>query len=194
MAVFSLSIIKEKIGGIDIKKEKLNSLVLIALFTAVICVCSFISIPFVSLPITMQSLSIALSLLLLGGKRGAFSIALYILIGIVGLPVFSGFQSGVGAIGGVGGGFIIGFLALSLVFWLAEALLGKSNIAKIIGYCVGHIIMYLCGALWYFFFFTSGEGVFYVLMVAIVPYILPDVIKFLIAFLIFSKLKKKIKM
>lgn len=175
------------------RREKLNSLVLIALFSAVISVSSFISIPFITLPITMQSLSIALSLLLLGGKRGTFSITIYILIGLVGVPVFSGFQSGIGAIGGVGGGFIIGFLILALVFWFVELIFGKSKIVKIVGYSIGHILLYLCGSIWYFIFFTSGDDFFSVLLTVVIPYILPDIIKFAVAFLIYYRLSKKIK-
>ncbi len=175
------------------KSKKVTSLVLVALFSAIISVSSFISIPFITLPITMQSLGVALSLLLLGGKRGTFSIVAYILIGIVGVPVFSGFQSGIGAIGGVGGGFIIGFLILALVFWLVEVIFGQSNVAKIVGYSIGHLLLYLCGSIWYFVFFTAGDSFFGLLLTVTVPYILPDIIKFAVAFLIFYKIKRKIK-
>ena len=176
------------------KKGKLNSLVLIALFSAIISVSAFISIPFITLPITMQSLAIALSLFLLGGRRGTLSVLLYVLIGLVGVPVFSGFQGGVGAIGGVGGGFIIGFILEALIFWLAEVLFGKRDSVRILGYLTGHILLYISGAVWYFLFFVAKEGFFTVLLTVVLPYIVPDIIKFLVAFLIFRKINKKIRL
>lgn len=176
------------------KRGGLGSFVLIALFSAIISVSAFISIPFFALPITMQSLGIALSLFLLGGKRGALSVLLYIFIGAVGLPVFSGFTGGFGALFGANGGFIFGFIIEAFIFLLLEALLPRNDYSKIIAYTISHIVLYFSGALWYFLGFTGGESFLSVLSLLVLPYILPDIVKLFVAFLIYKKINGKIQL
>ena len=74
-----------------------------ALMAVVLCICSWITVPF-AVPFTMQTFAVFCSLLLLGGKLGTLSIGVYILLGMVGLPVFSGFRGGIGHIIGPTGG------------------------------------------------------------------------------------------
>ena len=93
-----------------------------SLFAALLAVCAWICIPVGDIAVTLQTFGVALALLLLGGKWGTVSIGIYLLLGMVGLPVFSGFRGGIGALAGVTGGFLWGFLASGLIFWGLERL------------------------------------------------------------------------
>ena len=95
-------------------KIKTLNLVYIAFFAVLIVICSWISIPTL-VPFTLQTFAIYLTVLLLGWKRGLGAILVYILLGIVGVPVFSGFKAGLGVVAGPTGGYIIGFIFLALV-------------------------------------------------------------------------------
>ena len=95
-------------------KIKTLNLVYIALFAVLIVICSWISIPTL-VPFTLQTFAIYLTVLLLGWKRGLGAILVYILLGIVGVPVFSGFKAGLGVVAGPTGGYIIGFIFLEVI-------------------------------------------------------------------------------
>ena len=94
-------------------KSTTKDLVFIALSTTIIIVCSFISIPFY-VPFTMQTFAIFTIIGLFGTKKAFVSVSLYLLLGAIGLPVFSGFRGGVGNLLGVTGGYLIGFLLIIL--------------------------------------------------------------------------------
>ena len=100
-----------------------TDMVLIALFSVLIAICAWISIP-ATVPFTLQTFAVLCTLGLLGGKRGTVAILLYLLMGAVGLPVFSNFGGGLGKLLGVTGGYLIGFLAASLLYWLLTKLAG----------------------------------------------------------------------
>ena len=93
-----------------------------ALFAALMAVCAWICVPLGDIAFTMQTLGLFLTLGILGGKWGTVSILSYLLLGAAGAPVFSGFQSGFGAILGPNGGFLWGFLVSCLVYWVLERL------------------------------------------------------------------------
>ena len=103
---------------------KTIDMVYIALFSVLIGICSWISIP-AAVPFTMQTFAIFLTVAVLGGKKGTASVLLYILMGLVGIPVFSGFKAGPGVLLGTTGGYIIGFIFTALLMWGMEKLLGK---------------------------------------------------------------------
>ena len=107
-------------------KRKIYDIIYIALFTSLISVCAWMTVPF-AVPFTMQTFGVFVTLALLGGKRGTVSVICYILLGAFGLPVFSGFNGGVSALFGATGGYIMGFIIASLLFWLLERLLGKKT-------------------------------------------------------------------
>ena len=176
-------------------KNRIMAVVTVSLFTAIIAVCSFISIP-AAVPFTLQTLGIFTALTVLGGKRGTICIALYIFIGLVGIPVFSGFSAGVGHIAGATGGFILGFIFCGLIYWLITGLLGTKTITKAIALTLGLLICYIFGALWYTAFYLKGinpETVLTTLKVCVVPFIIPDLIKLGVALIIDKKIPLSIK-
>ena len=103
-------------------KNKTKEITLIALMAAVMCILGPISlaIPISPVPISLGTLAIYLASYLLGMKRGTISCLIYLLIGIVGLPVFTGFTGGIGKVMGPTGGYMIGYIFLVLCTGLAS--------------------------------------------------------------------------
>ena len=166
---------------------KSKKLALWGLFVAVTVICGWLSIPLFGIPVTLQSFAVFLALLTLGGKGGTAVTAVYLLLGGLGLPVFSGFQGGLGALFGVSGGFLWGLLALCLVYWLFSALFGsKLRLASLI---LGLCLCYILGALWYGVMFAGEQSLSTVLSVTVLPFLLPDGGKLLLALWLSRRLK-----
>ena len=146
---------------------------LCALFTALTAVCAWISIPVGDIAFTMQTFAVFLSLTLLGGKWGTCSILIYLLLGAAGMPVFSGFQGGIGTLLGVTGGYLWGFLFSGLTYWALE------RFGKLAAVIAAMAVCYLCGTLW--FLHWSGGGIGLVLLRCVIPYLIPDFIKLALA-------------
>ena len=101
---------------------KSKTISLCGLFAAMMAICAWISIPVFDTAITLQSFALVLAMLLLGGKWATATVTVYLMLGAVGLPVFSGFQGGFGALLGPTGGYLWGFLAATLIYWAFTAL------------------------------------------------------------------------
>jgi biotin transport system substrate-specific component len=168
----------------------------IAMMAVILCVCSWLTIPF-TVPFTMQTFAVYCALLLLGGRRGLLAIGLYILLGLVGLPVFSGFRGGPGHLLGLTGGYIIGFLFTGLGYLLMESKLRSLGfLPRIVLLALDLLPCYLVGTLW----FTavsrlhgSEIGFFGALGLCVVPYILPDLVKVVLAERICARVGKHLK-
>lgn len=163
-------------------------IVFTALFAALIAACAFISIPVpgTPIPIVLQNMMVVLSGMLLGPVLGSASTVLFILAGILGLPVFSGGTGGIAKIMGPTGGFIIGYAIAALVAGLIlgrPRLDGKKHIARIIIAAVcGFVVMYIPGVL---HFMNSLEKTFSETMaLCVIPYIPGDLIKMVLCILI----------
>lgn len=148
-------------------------MVLCSLFAALTAICAWLSIPIGDIAFTMQTFGIFLTLGILGGKWGSLSIFLYIALGAVGLPVFSGFQGGFGTLLGVTGGYIWGFLASGLTFWALE------RFSRAIAMGAAMLVCYGCGTLWFSLY--SGGGLFVAFARCVLPYLIPDALKILLA-------------
>jgi len=155
-----------------------------AIFAALLAVCAWVSIPLGDTVLTLQTFGVFLCLLLLGGKWGCVSIAIYLLLGAVGLPVFSGFRGGFGALLGVTGGFLWGFLAMGLTYW------ALSRFGKVPALIAGLLICYGCGCFWFRLY--SGGGLAILLLRCVVPYLIPDAIKLWLAVTLSKRLSKVI--
>lgn len=167
-----------------------REVVLIAMFSAIMAVCSWISVP-TTIPFTLQTFGVFCTMSILGGKKGFFSILVYILLGAVGLPVFSGFSAGFSALTSYSGGYIWGFLFLALVFWGTEKILGNKLYIQIISLIVGMAVCYLCGTLW--FMFVTKSGFIYGLSACVAPYVLFDLLKLSFAVVISLRVKKYVR-
>lgn len=162
-------------------------MVLSSLFAALIAVCAWIAIPIPPVSFTLQTLGVFLALGILGGKWGCASILLYLLMGLVGLPVFSGFRGGAAALLDVTGGFLWGFLAAGLSYWLLERL---GNLPAMI---TAMLVCYGCGC-WWFTVYTGSIGWSGALMACVVPYLIPDAVKLWMAFSLSQRIRKTIKL
>ena len=177
------------------KKIKAFDIVITALMAALIAVCSFIAIPVGAVPVTLQTFAVFACAGILGKNRGTISILVYILLGIVGMPVFSGFQSGLSVITGPTGGYIIGFLPAVFVAGLIMQKTDRKIPFTVAAFLVGLLICYICGMLWYVYVFSSGEADFAsAFAVCILPYIIPDVIKLILAAVVSQAVRKRIKL
>ncbi len=167
----------------------------IALFTALIAVCSWISIP-TAVPFTMQTFAVFLTLLMLGGRRGFFSVLTYILLGAVGVPVFSGFKGGISALFGMTGGYILGFLLTALIYFAAEKLIGSHSAVKLAALVVGLVVCYAFGTVWFIVIYSRDVkqiGLLSALSMCVTPFLLPDAVKLALAWTMSVTLKKRIR-
>ncbi len=161
----------------------------IGMFAALITISSWISIP-LTVPVTLQTFGVALAVLLLGTKRGLLSFLVFLALGVCGVPVFSGFKSGIGAVLGPTGGFLIGFILFIIIAGIFRQ---KKSILQYSGLLIALITLYAFGSLWYQFVYLDAvgfSGYKAVLLVTVVPFIVPDVCKILLAVFLNKRLAK----
>jgi len=168
---------------------KVRNMALCGLFTAVLAVCAWIAIPMGDTVVTLQTFGVALTLWLLGGKRGSITIFVYLLLGAIGAPVFSGFRGGMGAILGTTGGYLFGFMLTALVYWLITAICPAGKPA---GMAVGMLLCYGCGTVWYGWGYLGGSALSLgaVILKCVAPYLIPDALKLLLAWLLAKRLRR----
>lgn len=177
------------------QKSRTFDLVLIAFMSAVIALCSWISIPVGAVPVTMQTFAVVACSVLLGMKKGTLAVAVYILLGVVGLPVFSLFTGGIGAIMSATGGYILGFVFIPLAGGFFSCKFKNKFLFDFIGNTIGLLLCYITGTLWYVFVYlgnTGETGVFAVLTACVLPYIIPDLVKTALACWIAKAIKSRI--
>lgn len=165
----------------------------IAACVALLCVSAFISIPvpFSTVPITLQTFMVILIANLLKPAYALIAQVVYTLLGILGLPVFSGGTSGIGHIFAPGGGFIVGFIAAAYFVSLAK---GKNeNIIRciIVSIVVGISCVDIFGIIFYAVF--AGADLISATVLMVLPYIAGDIVKCIAAALIASALRKALK-
>ncbi len=165
------------------KKEYGNSSILsmvyCSFFAIIIALCSYITIPVV-IPFTLQTLGVFLALELLGGKKGTFSVLLYILLGSVGIPVFSSFRGGIGVLLSNTGGYIVGFLFLALTYHLITHIFGNRLFVRLLAMILGLLVCYTFGTLWFLFAYSevrTFSEVLPILQICVFPFLIPDFIK-----------------
>lgn len=166
--------------------KNVRNMVLASLFTALTAVCAWLSIPIPPVAVTMQTFAVFLTLGVLGGKWGTVSILLYLLLGVVGLPVFSGFRGGAAALLDATGGFLWGFVAAALVYWALERL------GKLPAMVISMPVCYACGC-WWFSIYAGGVGIGAAALTCVVPYLLPDALKLWLAYSIGNRIGRQIR-
>ncbi|MDD7219793.1 MAG: biotin transporter BioY, partial [Clostridia bacterium] len=173
----------------EIKGSKTYDMVYIAVFAVIMAICSWISIP-AQVPFTLQTFGVFVAVGVLGGKRGTLAVLVYILLGALGIPVFAGFQGGMGILLGTTGGYIVGFLFSALVMWGLERLLGKKPVMQILSMLAGLIVCYAIGTIWFMIVYTRSSGAVGLATVlgwCVVPFIIPDLIKIGLAYVLSGK-------
>ena len=172
-----------------------KDMALVALFAALIAVCAWISIP-TAIPFTLQTLGLFLAMGLLGGKRSVFAVLVYLLLGLVGIPVFSGFRGGFGILAGVTGGYLIGFVFAALVYWLVTARNKAQTLPMLLGMAAGLLTDYAFGTAWFMLFYARDYGAIGLsaaLSMCVIPFIIPDIVKLSLAAAIVKTLPRRVK-
>lgn len=167
----------------------------IALFAVLMAVCAWVTVPMV-VPFTLQTFAVFAALAALGGRRGLYAVAVYLLMGLVGLPVFSNFQGGPGVLLGTTGGYIVGFLVSALVYWMVTACLGESMPAVLLGCVLGLAVCYAFGTVWFMVAYartTGPVGLTAALGWCVIPFIVPDLVKLGLAVTLAGRVKKYLK-
>ena len=171
-------------------KSKAYPIVLVGVFVAIISICAWISIPMVPIPITLQTLGIFITASILGAKLGTVSIIIYILLGAVGLPVFSNFTGGFGILLSPTGGFIIGFIFTALTVGIITSF-KNSILTNTLAMLLGLLLCYTFGTVWYCIY--ANVDFITAVLICVVPFLIGDAVKIATASILVTKLKKHIK-
>ena len=171
-------------------KNTTYTLVAIALMTAVICVLAPLSLPIGPVPISMATLVLFLSIYVLGWKKATISVCQYILLGLVGVPVFSGFTGGLSKLAGATGGYIVGYIPMVA---LAGFLMSKSDKwwLHLLAMVAGEVVLYLIGTVW--FCVQAGKTASAALAICVYPFIPLDIVKMVIVVLIGPMISSRLK-
>ena len=180
------------------------NMVLIAISAAVITVCAWITVPVGPVPFTLQTMGILIVLTATGGKRGSIAVLLYLLLGLIGIPVFAGFKGGPASLIGPTGGFLIGFLLGGAVFFIFEKLIFAKLMTSasgriiwgIVNSVIFEIVMYAVGVIWFIAVYgrqTGPIGLGAVMSMCVIPFLIPDVIKLVIAAVAGERISRIIK-
>lgn len=170
---------------------KVKNMVQCAICAALLAISAWLCIPMPQVSFTMQSFAVFFILGLLGGRRGTLSIFIYLMLGLLGLPVFSGFRGGAEALLGVTGGYIWGFLLSGLIYWAVTALISDSAPARLAAMIFGMAVCYACGTVWYLKLY--GGNVWAVLATCVAPYVVPDAVKIGLSVSLAKRLKQAIR-
>lgn len=171
---------------------KTKKLTTIGLCTAVICILGPIALPlpFSPVPVSLGTLGILLACTLLGPGPGLLCTGLYLLLGLAGLPVFTGFTGGIGKILGPTGGYMIGYLLLALIGGYLYRKGKNHPLLQFLALFAGMLFCYLFGTLW--LTFQAGLQFQAALWAGVIPYIPFDLAKIAAAQFLTKALKKRL--
>ena len=170
------------------KKNSVNTMLRISLFSALIAVSAMISIPF-PIPVTLQTFALFLACFTLSGADALCAVTVYTALGAVGLPVFAGFGAGIGYILGASGGFVLAFPIATLAFFILEASFGKSDKKRLIFAFISLLVIYIVGSLWFAYVYSGADGFLASLLLCALPYVPIDAIKLALAYYVSKRLK-----
>jgi biotin transport system substrate-specific component len=164
------------------KKVTIYQLTFMAMMAAVTCILGPLSVPIGQIPISLTNLVIYFTVFVLGIWAGTGSYGIYLLLGAVGLPVFSGFAGGLGKLLGPTGGYLIGFIFMALIGGAVIELSHRNIFLTMLGWVVGTAVAYAFGTVW--FVYLMKCSVTYALTVCVYPFIVFDIVKIVIATLL----------
>lgn len=163
----------------------------VALMAAIMCLLGPVSIPIGPVPISAMTLVIYLTLYVLGMKLGTISCAIYLMLGFVGVPVFAGYTAGAAKLLGPTGGYLAGYLCLTLVSGLVMEKAAYKRIWCIVGMIAGTAVLYAFGTVW--FVIMMECDVSYAVSVCVTPFLIGDFAKIVLAELAGQEVRKRLK-
>lgn len=178
-------------------KFRARDIAYIAVFTALISVGAWISVPTpVRIDFTLQTLGIFMAIGILGGRRGTLAVTAYLLLGAVGAPVFSGFTGGLSALTTPSGGYLVGFFFAALVMWGMEKILGEKLWALGLSMVLGLAVCYAFGTVWFMVVYPMGGeavGLWTALTWCVLPYVPFDLLKIALALALTAQLRRHVR-
>ena len=172
------------------KKISIYKIALIGVMTAIICIIGPFSIPIGLVPISLTNLIILITVIILGWKMGTISCLIYLLIGYVGMPVFSGFRGGPERLFGPTGGYLIGFVFLAIISGIfIDKFRGKIYM-YVIGMLLGTVVLYAFGTVW--FAYQQNLSFHAAAVICVIPFIPLDIVKIACAVIIGPIIRKQL--
>lgn len=160
-------------------KLTIHQMAAIALMTALMCVLGPLSIPIGPVPISFTNFVIYLAVYLLGAKYGTISYCIYLLLGMAGLPVFSGYSGGIAKLAGPTGGYLVGFIFMAILTGIFIKIKPGTILLPIFGMVLGTTVAYIFGTAW---FVVEAEcTLWYALTACVFPFLIGDAAKILLA-------------
>ncbi|MBU3189930.1 biotin transporter BioY [Clostridium bowmanii] len=172
------------------KKINIHHLTLIGVMAAVTCILGPLSLPIGIVPISLTNLVIYFSVYVLGQKRGTLSYIVYLLIGLIGLPVFSGFSGGFTKLFGPTGGYLIGFIFMAFISGIFIDKFSNKIYMCFLGMIIGTIVAYILGTAW--LAYQANLTFNATLAIGVLPFIAGDLAKMVIAALVGPQIKKRL--
>ena len=172
------------------QKSNTRQLTLVGVIAAVTCILGPLSLPIGIVPISLTNLVIYFAVYVLGQKRATLSYIVYLFIGLIGLPVFSGFSGGFTKLFGPTGGYLIGFIFMAFISGIFIDKFSSKTYMCFLGMILGTITTYIFGTAWlaYQAHLTFNAA----LAVGVLPFIPGDVVKMVIASFIGPQIKKRL--
>lgn len=172
------------------KKLTTYQMAVTALMAAVMCVLGPLTVPIGAVPISLANFVICLTAWLLGPKFGTLSVAVYLCIGLIGVPVFSGYGAGLAKLVGPTGGYLVGYLLLALIGGLFIEKSNGNPVVSGIGLVLGDAACYVLGTAWFVFQMQCELG--YALSVCVYPFIALDLAKIVVSCVVGALLRKRL--
>ena len=172
------------------KKLTTYQMAVTALMAAVMCVLGPLTVPIGAVPISLANFVICLTAWLLGPKFGTLSVAVYMCIGLIGVPVFSGYGAGLAKLAGPTGGYLVGYLLLALIGGLFIEKSNGNPVVSGIGLVLGDAACYVLGTAWFVFQMQCELG--YALSVCVYPFIALDLAKIVVSCVVGALLRKRL--
>lgn len=168
-----------------------REIILCGLFAALISILAQISIPlpFTAVPFTLQNFGIIITGLILGSKCGLISTLIYLILGGIGIPVFTQFSAGIGVLFGPTGGYLLGYPIMAFIIgYIKEKF--NSNVLTAISMVIGLIVVYFLGTI--MFSFITGNTIINSILYCVIPFIVVDLLKVILAYIVFQAISKRL--
>lgn len=172
------------------KKLTTYQMAVTAVMAAVLCVLGPLTVPIGAVPISLANFVICLSAWLLGPKFGTLSVAIYLVLGLVGIPVFSGYGAGLAKVAGPTGGYLVGYLLLAFIGGLFIEKSKGQPVVSAVGLILGDAACYVLGTAWFVFQMKCELG--YALAVCVYPFLLLDLAKIVVSCVVGALLRKRL--
>jgi len=161
-----------------------------ALVAAVLCILGPLAVPIGPVPISLTNLVALFGVCLLGTRLGTASMVVYLMLGAVGLPVFSGYGGGLAKLAGPTGGYLIGFVFMALIAGVFFEKSGGRAVPSMLGMALGTLVDYVLGTAW--FIFQMKTGLWQALCLCVFPFVIGDAIKIAIAYFGGTALRRRL--